>query len=128
MKTTNLLKTVGVVLMVVAAVAAASPVYTRAGDIEIKCGGKDIIHPAVSLFAPAKIEAVKGTCMRCQTEMTATTTQEAKLKTRTVLVPTHLCTSCKTTLETVGPKAFRTTVVKHTCGAGDMAMASCCGN
>ena len=127
MKIRNLIKAIGSLLFVAAAIAAADPTYTRAGEVEIKRGGKDIRRPAVSLFASETKKPAAGmACGGCQSELKAVTTQDTKLRTKTLLVENHKCTTCKTTSGEVGPKGDRTTVTKHTCLA--VASANCCAN
>ncbi len=119
----NLFKAVGSVLIVAAAVAAASPVYSRADDNPHKRGARDFAQPKVQVVAVAT-KADAPACGGCRNEYTTTVTQDSKLKTKMIALQNHLCTSCKTTVATLGPKSAPRDVMTHSCLAA--GSGRCC--
>jgi hypothetical protein len=121
MKTTNLIKAFGSLVIIAAAVAAASPSDVRADDNIHKRGARDFAQPTARVVIVEKKAA--PACVACRNEYTPTVTQDSKLKTKTIVLRTHLCTSCKT-LVASGPKSAPKETVTHSClAAGN---GKCC--
>jgi hypothetical protein len=108
----------------VAALGFLLAIPTFGGEVVIKKGHYS--PPAKSLFeTPAAVPIKIASC--CKEEFAPTTTQDSKLKTKTVLVAKHGCNSCSTKIVTVGAqKAGLRTVVEHSCAGKPVSVAICC--
>ena len=118
MKTTTLSKFAAFII----ATAVTLPVV--AGEIVVK--PSRYTPPAKSQFAtPHAAPIPLAAC--CKEKYTTATTQDTKLKTKTVLVAKHECPACKTTVKAVGAqKAGRKEVAEHTCAGKVTTVAVCC--
>jgi hypothetical protein len=112
-------------VIIVAAVAAVFTSVLSADDIIVK--PLRYQPPAKSQFVTKAPVAPAITCPACENKLVPTVTQDAKLKTKTILVAKHGCEQCKTTIVRTGAqKATGKDVVKHTCGALIAAVETCC--
>lgn len=85
--------------------------------------------PSASLFPEKATTTVAMTCPACKPELVSAVTQDAKLRTKTVLVENHACKACKTTIVRTGAqKATGKDVSQHTCGSMLAAAETCCSN
>jgi hypothetical protein len=130
MKTISFLSKVSSVLIVAGALFASAPSPSvSAGEVVIKRGTLDLKRPAASQFAAPKKGAVAMSCAACKPEFVPVTTQDSKLKTKTLLAERHACKSCTTTIKSVGAqKATRIDVSEHSCGGKLAAASSCCSS
>ena len=113
-------------LIIVTVSAAVFSPTTRADDIVIK--PLRYQWPAKSLFVEKVATTPKATCAACKVELTPTVTQDSKLKTKTILVASHACKECSTTVVRIGAqKATGKDVTQHKCGALVAAVETCCG-
>jgi hypothetical protein len=110
-------------------VAAMATVFTStAGADEIVIKPLRVQPPAKSLFAEKVVVAPKVACAACKEQLVATETQDSKLKTKTILVATHACKQCETTIVRTGAqKATGKDVAQHKCGTLIAAVENCCG-
>jgi purine nucleoside phosphorylase len=115
-------------VLIIAAIAALTP-SLKAGEVIVKRGALDIRRPAASLFSEKATPAKVHTCPACKAELTPAVTQDAKLKTKTVLVESHACKVCSTTIVRTGAqKATGKDVTKHICGGLLAAADTCCSS
>ena len=85
--------------------------------------------PSQSVFTEKVTPTVAMTCPACKPEIVSAVTQDAKLRTKTVLVENHACKACKTTIVRTGAqKATGKDVSQHTCGGLLAAAETCCSN
>jgi hypothetical protein len=113
-------------ILTVAAITVLTP-SLKAGEVDIKRGAMDLRRPTVSLFTEKLAPATPMVCPACKPAFVPAVTQDAKLKTKTVLVESHACKACKTTIVRAGAqKATGRDVTQHTCGGLMAAVESCC--
>jgi len=111
-------------LIIAAALLAA--VSSRAGDVVIK--PLRYQPPTKSQFVEKVAVKPAITCAACKEEFVPTLTQDSKLKAKTVLVASHACNQCSTSVVRTGAqKATGKDVTQHKCGTLVAAVETCCG-
>jgi hypothetical protein len=111
-------------VIIVAAMAAAFS--STAGDITVK--PLRYQSPSQSVFTEKVTPTVAMNCPACKSELVSAVTQDAKLRTKTVLVESHACKACSTTIVRTGAqKATGKDVSQHTCGGLLAAAETCSG-
>ncbi|HUS37652.1 MAG TPA: hypothetical protein VM680_20050 [Verrucomicrobiae bacterium] len=113
-------------IIILAAAAAAFTSTAGADDIVVK----PLRHqpPAKSQFVEKVKSTPPVTCPACKDQFVPAVTQDTKLRTKTILVASHACKECKTTVARIGAqKATGQHVTRHTCGALVAAATTCCG-
>ena len=96
----------------------------RAGEILFKGGAQQLLPPTAP---PAPSDYKPMSCAKCKSDWTIRTenTSRGVIK-PSVLVERHLCTSCDTTVTTVGLGKLAKDVVVHKCGDCGAESVTCC--
>jgi len=112
-------------VLIVAAVAAVFSPASRADDITVKPLRYQPFQ-SPPLFTAKEVATPNVTCAACAETFKPVTTQDSKLKTKTILVASHACKECTTTiLRTGAQKATGKNVTQHKCGALVASVENC---
>src|SRR4051812_30386828 len=113
-------------VLIVAAMAALAP-SLKSSEVVIKHSPRELQAATTPLFTE-KVASIKTmTCPACKAEFVSAVRQDSKLKTKAILVESHACKSCKTTIVRTGAqKATGKDVSQHTCGDLLAAAETCC--
>lgn len=125
MKTSRINKLAPVTgLAIAVALFASVSGEIRAGEILFKGGAQQLL-PATAPSGPSDYKPMS--CAKCKSEWTvrAENTSRGVIK-PAVLVERHLCTSCDTTITTVGQGKLAKDVAVHKCGDCGADSVTCC--
>jgi hypothetical protein len=120
MNTRIFVKAISSIVIATAALAA----YASASEATIKPLRTDLNRPATIVTTAVAKPAAHIACNGCKNESTVVTTQDSKLRTKSLAVTNHKCASCQTTSTYVGSKANGEVLTKHSCLA--VASGNCC--